>query len=86
MGNRGDLQTPFADAVGPTPSGSGDGIATSGGFDFPGGKSESPNLSSLPLLPTTYTPDEGAPGVNDVIGMPPVDSPRTIPTKGMTGE
>lgn len=80
MGNRDALQTPYADAVMPTPSGAADGGGTSGGFDFPDGRSETPNASGLPLLPTTVNPGQGAPGVGASIGMPPVDSPGTIHT------
>lgn len=80
MADRSGLQTPYSDAVAPTPSGAADGQGTSGGFDFPDGRSETPNSSGLPLLPTTVNPGQGAPGVGASIGMPPVDSPGTIPT------
>lgn len=80
MAERSGLQTTYADAIAPTPSGAADGGGTSGGFDFPDGRSETPNQSGLPLLPTTVNPGQGAPGVGSVIGMPPVDSPGTIPT------
>lgn len=84
---RGDLQTPYRDAVMPTPSGSSSGNGTSGGFDFPDGRKESPNsISGLPALQTTVNPGEGAPGVDTQIPMPPVESPGTIPTSGVGTE
>lgn len=82
MADRGDLQTPYFDAIMPTPSGAADGGGTSGGFVFPDGKEETENMSGLPKLPTTVNPGDGAPGVDSVIGMPPVDSPGTIPSSG----
>jgi len=80
-----DLQTPFANPICPTPSGAGDGVATSGGFDFPDGRKETPNSESgLALLPTTYDIPGGDPGVGGSVPMPPVSSPGTIPTTGPT--
>ena len=81
MGNRGPFQTPFEEAVAPTPSGepSGTGNKT-GGFDVgAGSKSETPNsLSGLPLQVTTF--DVG-PGSNEAQApTPPVASPGTFPT------
>ncbi len=82
MPNRSDLQTPYADAIAPTPSGAPDGSGTVGGFDIPDGRKETENsLSGLPLQPTTtYLEDGVPPGV-----VFPVNSPGTIPTRG-TGE
>jgi hypothetical protein len=79
-----DLQTPYTDAIASVPSGAADDGGVKGGYDFPDGRKESPNsVSGLPPLPTTVNPGPDAPGINDVIGMPAVDSPRTIPTKGV---
>ena len=88
MANRGDLQTPYSDAIMPTPSGAADGGGTSGGFDFPDGRKESPNaVSGLAALPTTVNPTDNlggaSPGIGDVIGMPPVEGLGTIPSKGI---
>lgn len=80
MASRDGLQTPFDDAVAPTPSGAMSGGGTSGGWDLEGGQKESANMSGLPPLPTTVS-IEGAPGVGAQIPWAPVDSPGTIPTK-----
>lgn len=77
----GDLQTPYHDAVVPTPSGSAtDSGGTSGGYDFPDGRKETANMSGLPALPTTVGVGQGEPGVNTQVPMPPVESPGTFPT------
>ena len=76
-----DLQTPFSDAVAPTPDGSVSGGAqVSGGYDLADGRKETANMSGLPPLPQTYDVGAGNPGTNAQITMPPVASPGTIPT------
>lgn len=79
---RGDIQTPYDDAVVPTPDGSASGgNDVTGGFDLPDGRKETPNMSSLPPLITTVNPTgEGNPGTDGQVDMPPVSSPGTIPT------
>lgn len=84
MAKRGDIQTPYDDAIMDTPSGAADGGGTSGGYDFPDGRKESPNsVSGLAALPTTVNPGEDAPGIGATIGMPPVEGLGTIPSKGI---
>ena len=78
----GDLQTPFSSPACPTPSGAAAGGGTSGGYDLPDGRKETPNMGAIPLLPTTVDVN-GAPGASQV-EWPPVASPGTIPT-GETG-
>lgn len=59
-----DLQTPFQNPIAPVSSGARDGQGTSGGFDIPDGRKETPNgMSGLPVQPTTFDIPDGA-GVN----------------------
>lgn len=85
MANRDGLQTPYDDAVCPTPSGSGDSGGTRGGFDLgEGTKKETENsVSGLPLQQTTVSPTGGDPGANGQVPMPPVASPGTIKAGGV---
>lgn len=79
-----DLQSSFTTPGMAAPSGAGDGVSTSGGWDLPDGRKETPNMGDIPALPTTYAV-EGAPsGQFGQVGIPPVQSPGTIPT-GETG-
>ncbi len=75
----GPFQTPFDDAVVPTPSGSRDGGGTSGGFELgEGTEKESANsMSGLPAMNTTVDlGGDDAPGAQ--APMPDVASPGTI--------
>jgi hypothetical protein len=73
-----DFQTPFTNPIAPTPSGAQSGSGgTSGGYDFPGGRKESSNMSGLPALPTTVSLPE-APGADASVPMPQVESPGTF--------
>jgi hypothetical protein len=79
MTNRGPLQTPFDDAVAPTPSGEPSGGGVTGGFELGvGTEKETPNsVSGLPAQLTTVNVGEGsAPGSQ--VPMPSVDTPGTF--------
>ncbi len=84
---RGELQSPFDDAVVETPSGASSGMAgVTGGFELADGKKETPNSESgLPPRIDVFTIPGGDPGAGGQVDMPPVASPGTIPTGG-TGE
>lgn len=85
--SRGDLKTPYTDAVADTPSGASSGGGTSGGYDLDGGRKETENLSALPPLQTTVSPGEGDPGPNTQVPWPPLTGMHSIPTKGVgTGD
>lgn len=77
---RGDIQTPFDNAVAPVSSGAMSGAGTSGGFDLgEGTQKETPNtVSGLPVQVTTVGLGEGDPGPSGQIPMPPVASPGTL--------
>lgn len=85
MADRAGLQTPYSDAVVPTPGGSGSGGGTSGGFDLGAGsaKETANSMSGLPPQQTTVSVEGGDPGANGSVAMPPVASPGTFPTKGV---
>lgn len=76
------LQSPYHNASAPTPSGSESGGGLSGGYDFPDGRKESANMSGLPASPVTVHLSEDDPGVGASVGVPPVDTMHTIPSKG----
>lgn len=78
-----DLQSPFENPAMSAPSGAGDGIDVSGGYDLADGKKESANLSALPPLPTTYDVQGGGPGTFGQVDMPPVASPGTFKAEGV---
>jgi len=81
MADRAGIQTPYDNAVCPTPSGSMDGGGTSGGFDLVDGQKETANSQSgLPMQPTTVALQGGDPGPGGQVDMPPVASPGTIHT------
>lgn len=82
-----DFKSIFEDPGAPVPSGDATDVGgTRGGFVFPDGRSESPNLSGLPALQTTVSPTGGDPGVNGQVDMPPVASPGTIHTGDFPGK
>ena len=80
MASRGPIQTPFDEAVAPTPSGVGDGGGTSGGFDMgEGSKSETENsMSGLPTQKTTFSPGDGDPGIGAQVPVGDISSPGTF--------
>lgn len=84
-GSRGALQTPYTDAVVPTPSGSPAGGGTTGGFDLgPGSAKETANsVSGLPAQQTTVAVEGGPSAPGTQVPMPPVNSPGTFPTRGV---
>lgn len=77
---RDGLQTPYDNAVAPTPGGGASGSGgTRGGVDLgEGSAKETANMSSLPPLETTVGLGEGDPGASGQVPMPPVASPGTI--------
>lgn len=83
--DRGGLQTPYSDAVVPTPGGGSSGGGTSGGFDMGEGsaKETANTMSGLPATQTTVSVEGGDPGPSGQVPMPPVASPGTFPTKGV---
>lgn len=81
MADRGPIQTPFDNAVAPTPAGA-PSAGTSGGFDLVDGQKETANSQSgLPLQQTTMSLPGGDPGPSGQVDMPPVASPGTIHTE-----
>lgn len=85
MADRSALQTPYDNAVVPTPGGSASGGGTSGGFNMgEGSAKETPNtVSGLPPLQTTVSVQGGDPGVGGSVPMPPVASPGTFKAEGV---
>lgn len=85
---RGDLQTPYNDAVMPTPdAGASGGGGLTSGYPLEGGREASPNSESgVPNPPQVYTLDQGGPSYGAQIPMPGEHTPGTLHDDMKTGE
>ena len=83
--DRSGLQTPYTDAVVPTPGGGSSSGGTSGGFDLGEGsaKETANTMSGLPATQTTVAVEGGPSGPGSQVPMPPVNSPGTFKADGV---